>query len=401
MQRLFLIFILLLAGGTASAQPRLELRQFKPNTPDYYYYQLSFATFCGDSVIYDLRKQQLILEEQNGRIDTNSFQIDRFASPDRNSCYELVLAFDNSSTVAADFPAVITAGRALIDTMRKTCDHAAVISFDDRPTLRTFLTNDRDELRDAIDAMAVSGRRALYDGISAGITTLYTSGTARVQAVLAFTTGNDNSSGRALDDLLADARRYGIRIFIVAMGASIHEAPLRQLCEESGGVFSRLDSAAELVPLYRTFAGFIAREFDEHRITRRTNDVTMQNLRIRMRLEACTDSIWAERVFNPYPVVSVPPPDPLPSVIDLGHSYPNPVSRAATVRFRFSLATSRIIRLELFDLLGRRAAIVLDAPLAPGEHTAAFSPSTLSPGLYLYRLSSGNEMRTGMLTVTD
>ena len=403
MKQLFFLFFLsflFIVGTAAFAQPRLELRLLKTNTPDYYYYQLSFATFCGDSVIYDLQKQQLILEEQNGRIDTNDFQIDRLASPDRNSCYELVLAFDNSSTVGMDLPSVIAAGHALIDTMRKTCDYAAVISFDDRPTLRTFLSNDRDELRDAINAMAVSGRRALYDGISAGITTLYTSGKARVQAVLAFTTGNDNSSGRSLADLINDARQYGVRVFIVAIGASINEAPLRELCVESGGMFSRLDAAADLVPLYRDFAGFIAREFDEHRITRRTKDVTMQNLRIHMRLEACEDSIWAERIFNPVPVVSVPNASH-PAAIELGQSYPNPVPRHTPLHFRFFLPAARTVRLELFDLLGRRAGTVLDAALAPGEHSTAFIPSTLSPGLYFYRLSSGDDIRTGTLTVTD
>ncbi len=400
MKRLSIILILLFSASVASAQPRLELRLLKSNTPDYYYYQLHFATFCGDSVIYDISKQQLILEEQLGRIDTNDYLIDRFASPDRNSCYEIVLAFDNSSGVGADLPSIVSAGRAFVDTMSKTCDKASVISFDDLPTVRTFLTNDRDALRTAIDAMGVSGRRALYDGISAGVTTLYTGGIARVQSVLAFTTGNDNSSGTSLDQLLDDVRHYGIRVFIIALGSSINETPLRTLCTESGGVYYRAGSADELVPRYRDFVGFIQREYDEHRITRRTKDVTMQNLRIRMRLEACDDSIWVDRVFNPLPVTAVIPTS-MPVTIELGQSYPNPVSRAAGVHFQFSLAAAGNVRLELFDLLGRRVATVLDDVLSPGSHLVKYSPSSLKPGFYLYRLSNGSEFRTGKLTVTE
>jgi hypothetical protein len=400
MKRTCIILILLLCAAGTSAQPRLELRLLKPNTPAYYYYQLYFATFCGDSVIYDLEKQQLILEEQLGLIDTNDYQIDRLASPRRNSCYDLVLAFDNSSTVGADLPAVIGAARAFTDTMSKSCDYGSIITFDDRPTIRTFLTNDRDELRAAVEAMTVSGRRALYDGISAGITTLYTSGSAGVQAVLAFTTGNDNSSGRSIDDLLDDVRQYGVRVFIVALGTGINETPLRTLCTESGGVFYRLAAADELAPMYRNFAGFIEREFDEHRITRRTKDVFMRDLRIRMRLEACGDSVWVERVFNPVPVVSV---ETVPAVsnIELGESYPNPVSRSTVIHFRFSLTAPAPVRLELFDALGRLVATVLDERLTPGSHTLPFRPSSMPPGLYIYRLSSGQEFRTGKLAVTD
>jgi hypothetical protein len=400
MQRLIFILIILFAAAGAAAQPRVELRLLKPNTPAYYYYQLYFATFCGDSVIYDLRKDQLILEVEGGRIDSSDYQIDRYASPDRNSCYDLVLAFDNSSTVGADLPVVIEAGRALIDTMSKSCDYASVISFDDRPTLRTFLTNDRDELRTAVDAMAVSGRRALYDGISAGITTLYTSGTARVQAVLAFTTGNDNSSGRSLADLIDDVAHYGVRVFIVAMGSAISDDPLRRLCTESGGVYYRVNSADELEPLYRDFAGFIQREYDEHRITRRAKDVSMLELMVRMRLEACGDSSWAGRVFNQLPVVSVIPAS-APMTIELGQSYPNPVSRAAELHFRFSLAAQRELRLELYDMLGRRVATIIEGTLAPGEHTAKYSPSHLRPGIYFYRLSTGAESEAGKLTVVE
>ncbi len=399
MKRLLIILIILLAGGV-SAQPRLELRLLKPNTPDYYYYQLYFATYCGDSVIYNLSKQQLIFEEQDGRIDTNAYQIDRFASPDRNSCYEIVLAFDNSSTMNSDMSAVIDAGRAFVDTMSKSCDYASVLTFDDRPTLRTFLSNDRDELHGAIDAMVGSGRRSLYDGIGAAVTTLYTSGTQRVQAVLAFTTGNDNNSNTNLPQLLYDVGHYGVRVFIVALGSGINETPLRSLCEESGGIYYHLDTADELVPLYQRFAGFIAREYDEHRITRRTNDVGMRDVYIHMRLEACEDSIWVTRVFNPNPVVAVAPTS-APVTITLGQSYPNPVSRNAQLHFRFSLAAPASVHLELYDALGRLAASVLEADLPPGTHVADFSPASLKAGFYFYRLSSGTEIRTGKLTVLE
>lgn len=400
MKRFFFLLIFFFAAGVITAQPLLELRLLKPNVPAYYYYQLYFTAHCGDSLIYDLQRWQLILEEEAGRIDTNAYQIDRLASPDRNSCYEIALAFDNSSTVGTDLPFLLDAARAFIDTMTKSCDHASLISFNDRPTLHTFLANDRSELREAVEEMNISGRRALYDGISAGVTTLYTAGVQRVQAVLAFTSGNDNNSGRSLQQLLEDVRQYGIRVFIVALGDNINETPLRTLCRESGGVFYRLDHPDQLLPLYRDFAGYMQREFDEHRIIRRTQNVMMNNLHIRLRLEACNDSIWVERVFNPSHVNSIALPDVLVP-IELGEQYPNPVRRSSTLHLTFSLHEARHVRLDLFDVLGRHVAGVIDERLPPGKHLATFSPAALRPGMYFYRLGSGSSVLGGSVHVLD
>ncbi len=404
MKRTCILILLLLAGAAPvtqlHAQPRLELRHLKPNTPDYYYYQLYIAAYCADSVIYDLQKHQLIYEETLGRIDTNSYTIDRRASPARNSCYDLVLVMDNSSSISADaLSRSITAAHAYVDTMARDCQRAAIASFADRPTLRSFLTEDRQALHDALEGMAPGGKRALYDAIFQGMLELSTNGTARLKVVLALTTGNDNASGNPAEWLIETAHRDDIRVFIVGLGSGIFEEPLRELCTETGGLYFPVADAEALPERYTELAGFVQREFDEHRIVRRTRDVIMQNLHISMRLEACDDSVWVSRLFNPN--VTSASELPPPTSFRLGQSYPNPVHANAQLHFRFDIDAARQLplRLQIFDRLGREVARVFDRRFPPGSHLVAWSSAGLRPGVYFYRLVSGEGMRTGTLTV--
>ncbi len=64
----------------------------------------------------------------------------------------------------------------------------------------------------------------------------------------------------------------------------------------------------------------------------------------------------------------------------------NPVTRIA-----FSLAESRTVRLEVYNLQGQKVASLLQGERLPaGEHTQGFDASALSSGIYLLRLHAGD-----------
>ncbi|MDT8323367.1 MAG: VWA domain-containing protein [Bacteroidota bacterium] len=389
-------------GPPLTAQPRLELRYFKANTPQYYYYQLYFSAFCGDSVIYDLEKEQLILEERIGLIATTDYQIDRFASPTRNSCYDLAMAFDNSNGITAgDLTLLAEAGALFVDTMSLSCQRAAILSYADRPTVRTFLSDDREAMKQEMNAMAPGGDRALYDAISLGIIELITNGQQTLRIILVVTTGSDNASSASKERLIDEALYHGVRIFVVGIGDSFDSTPLREIARESGGKYYTVMTPDELGALFTTLPGFFQREFDEHRIVRRTKNVDMKNTLIRLRLEACDDSVWVERTFLAQTVVGVDA-TPTAQLFTLGQSWPNPVSaRAAALHFRFSLEAraERQLALRLYDELGREVATVTERRFAPGMHTVRWQPRGLTPGVYFYRLTGGKHMQTGKMTV--
>ena len=70
----------------------------------------------------------------------------------------------------------------------------------------------------------------------------------------------------------------------------------------------------------------------------------------------------------------------------LGQNYPNPFSSATDIPFTLGRPAYR--RMEVFDLLGRRVRVLVDGTLSPGRHTTRFEDPTLSPGIYLYRLTA-------------
>lgn len=83
-----------------------------------------------------------------------------------------------------------------------------------------------------------------------------------------------------------------------------------------------------------------------------------------------------------------------PSQFVLNQNYPNPISinnrtRDYITTIGYQLPYDSHIKLELFDLLGRRFAVVKEGDESMGSHTVEFNTSLLSTGMYFYRLSSG------------
>lgn len=74
----------------------------------------------------------------------------------------------------------------------------------------------------------------------------------------------------------------------------------------------------------------------------------------------------------------------LESVLQLEAVYPNPVSTRATLTY--SLPEAGAVAIELFDVVGRRSAVVAGGFQASGAHTIQFDASSLPSGIYFCRL---------------
>jgi hypothetical protein len=75
----------------------------------------------------------------------------------------------------------------------------------------------------------------------------------------------------------------------------------------------------------------------------------------------------------------------------LGQSEPNPVPGATTIRF--DLPRAEYVRLEVFDLQGRRIVTLAEGRHEAGSHALEWRPKAvvprIAPGVYVYRLSAG------------
>jgi len=76
------------------------------------------------------------------------------------------------------------------------------------------------------------------------------------------------------------------------------------------------------------------------------------------------------------------------SVYSLGPNYPNPFNPATTLTY--ALAAAGQVRIEIFNLLGRRVALLLDEWQPQGYHEVTWHPEGLPGGVYICRISTGS-----------
>jgi hypothetical protein len=78
-------------------------------------------------------------------------------------------------------------------------------------------------------------------------------------------------------------------------------------------------------------------------------------------------------------------------------SYPNPTRGQATVEY--TLPEAKKVTLEVYDVLGRRVAVLEKGQKQAGRHTATLSGRGLSSGVYFGRLKAGERTLTQKITV--
>ncbi|RMH58906.1 MAG: T9SS C-terminal target domain-containing protein [Bacteroidetes bacterium] len=77
----------------------------------------------------------------------------------------------------------------------------------------------------------------------------------------------------------------------------------------------------------------------------------------------------------------------VPTAFVLEASYPNPFNPQTTIRY--AVREAGPVRLEVFDALGRRVAVLVDEVKPVGWHQATFEAGSLASGVYLYRIEAG------------
>jgi len=84
-----------------------------------------------------------------------------------------------------------------------------------------------------------------------------------------------------------------------------------------------------------------------------------------------------------------------PNEIELISAYPNPFNPSTTIRY--SVPEAADVKLTVYDVSGRFVAEVIDGYQDAGMHTVAFDGSNLVSGLYIYRLTAGNQVASGKM----
>ena len=86
-----------------------------------------------------------------------------------------------------------------------------------------------------------------------------------------------------------------------------------------------------------------------------------------------------------------------PVAVTLEQNYPNPFNPATMIRYE--LADPAQVSLEVFDVLGRSVAVLVDEFQASGGYEVAFDASELAGGIYLYQLTADEKTLTRTMTL--
>jgi hypothetical protein len=77
---------------------------------------------------------------------------------------------------------------------------------------------------------------------------------------------------------------------------------------------------------------------------------------------------------------------------ELSQNYPNPFNPGTV--FSYQLPVGGMVRLSVFDLLGREIAVLVDEFRPAGRHSAAWNASRFAAGAYLLRMTAGSYIAT-------
>jgi hypothetical protein len=92
------------------------------------------------------------------------------------------------------------------------------------------------------------------------------------------------------------------------------------------------------------------------------------------------------------PQGSTETPGNLPAELILYPNYPNPFNSRTTIEYALPYETR--VRLEIFDINGKKVARLQDGPLKAGRHQVTWNALGLGSGIYFVRLSAGDLVET-------
>jgi photosystem II stability/assembly factor-like uncharacterized protein len=85
----------------------------------------------------------------------------------------------------------------------------------------------------------------------------------------------------------------------------------------------------------------------------------------------------------------------LPHEFVLHQNYPNPFNPSTAIKYE--LPKSTVVRLTVYDMLGREVSVLVNERRDAGVHEVKFDASGLSSGAYFYRIQAGDFVQTRRL----
>lgn len=106
-------------------------------------------------------------------------------------------------------------------------------------------------------------------------------------------------------------------------------------------------------------------------------------------------------ILTPVPEIIEYPEMVVSDDFELLPNYPNPFNEGTNIQINVPVSVEKTteVTLEVYDILGRRVAVLLQEELSAGLHTIPFNAGNLSSGIYLARLQAGGTADVNKMTL--
>lgn len=167
----------------------------------------------------------------------------------------LSLIIDSSGSMENSLAEVLDAARKLIEQFDYN-DRAEIVDFDTEVVPRRPFTDNKEEMRAALEEIEVGGGTALFDAVAAGLDHLQDK--TGMKTVLVLSDGEDeNSTEYSFDQLRGRLQDEGVRVFTVALGEGVDTETMSRIAELSEGSFYHAESAEDVEGIYESVISYL------------------------------------------------------------------------------------------------------------------------------------------------
>jgi uncharacterized protein YegL len=160
----------------------------------------------------------------------------------------LSLIIDSSGSMEESLAEVLDAAGKLIEQFDYN-DRAEIVDFDSEVATRQSFTDNKDEMRGALEGITVGGGTALFDAIATAFDHLKRK--EGMKTVLVLSDGEDeNSTQYDFASLRSRLRSEGVRVFTIALGEGVDTDTMTQIADLTEGSFYHADTADDVEGIY-------------------------------------------------------------------------------------------------------------------------------------------------------
>jgi VWFA-related protein len=181
----------------------------------------------------------------------------------------VALALDDSGSISDTFKKVLAdSSKGFLDLLNLPPDEAAVSKFDSEFDLIQEFTSIKADLLTAVDTpygLSRTSGTKFYAAVDEALTIVserLAVNPSHIGAVIMLSDGLDVDSTETLQEVIDDARRNGVLVYTMGFGDQLQSGIMKELADETGGIYQETPSQAELEEAYLSISGVWADQYE-------------------------------------------------------------------------------------------------------------------------------------------